>query len=65
MGFVNLGAQLSGFVAPALIGIIVDVTGNFNYAFWMLIGFAIVCLVTISTIRIKKDPEQQSLPKAL
>ena len=65
MGFVNLGAQLSGFVAPALIGIIVDVTGNFNYAFWMLIGFAIVCLITISTIRIKKDPEQQSLSKAL
>lgn len=58
MGFVNVGGQLAGFLAPTLIGFIFDASGSFDMAFWMLIGFAIVCLIAIITFRITKHPEQ-------
>ena len=54
MGFVNVGGQLAGFLTPALIGFIVDATGSFDLAFWMLIAFAVVSLISISTVRIAK-----------
>ncbi|MFB7157783.1 MFS transporter [Lysinibacillus sp. NPDC056232] len=58
MGFVNVGGQLAGFLAPTLIGFIFDASGSFDMAFWMLIGFAIVCLIAIITFRTTKQPEQ-------
>ena len=58
MGFVNVGGQLAGFFAPTIIGFIVDASGSFDMAFWMLIGFAIVCLIAIWTFRTQKHPER-------
>ncbi|MEH7345059.1 MFS transporter [Bacillus sp. JJ1532] len=59
MGFVNVGGQLAGFFAPTIIGFIVDASGSFDMAFWMLIGFAIVCLIAICTFRTTEQPEQE------
>ncbi|MED3564207.1 MFS transporter [Bacillus xiapuensis] len=55
MGIANTGGQLAGFVTPMAIGFIVDAfNGSFNAAFWMLIGFAIVCIVALLTLSDKK-----------
>ncbi|MEH7523067.1 MFS transporter [Bacillus sp. JJ1503] len=55
MGIANTGGQLAGFVTPMAIGFIVDAfNGSFHAAFWMLIGFSIVCIVTLLTISDKK-----------
>ncbi|MEH7123665.1 MFS transporter [Bacillus sp. JJ1773] len=55
MGIANTGGQLAGFVTPMAIGFIVDAfNGSFHAAFWMLIGFSIVCIVSLLTISDKK-----------
>ncbi|MFD0826819.1 MFS transporter [Neobacillus sp. M.A.Huq-85] len=55
MGIVNTGGQLAGFVTPMAIGFIVDAfNGSFNAAFWMLIGFAIICILALLTLSDKK-----------
>jgi MFS transporter, ACS family, glucarate transporter len=55
MGFVNTGGQLAGFITPMVIGFIVDAfNGSFDAAFWMLIGFAIICIGAIMTINLDK-----------
>lgn len=57
MGFVNVGGQLAGFFAPTLIGLIVDTSGSFDMAFWMLIGFAVVCLIAVCTFKTVEQPD--------
>ncbi|WP_026576953.1 MFS transporter [Bacillus sp. UNC438CL73TsuS30] len=55
MGIVNTGGQLAGFVTPMAIGFIVDAfNGSFNAAFWMLIGFAIICILALLNLSDKK-----------
>lgn len=54
MGLVNTGGQLAGFVTPLAIGLIVDIFGSFNAAFWMLIVFAFICAVSLLTINYDK-----------
>lgn len=47
-GFVNTGAQLAGFLTPMLIGFLVDASGgSYNTAFLMLIGFAVICSISL------------------
>ncbi|WP_260286415.1 MFS transporter [Peribacillus aracenensis] len=64
MGFVNVGGQLAGFIAPMVIGFIVDKSGSFDLAFWMLIAAAVLCMITISTIRTKKKIERPAFQEA-
>ena len=54
MGLVNTGGQLAGLVTPLAIGLIVDIFGSFNAAFWMLIVFAFICAVSLLTINYDK-----------
>lgn len=55
MGIANTGGQLAGFIAPMAIGFIVDAFhGSFNAAFWMLIGFSIICIGALLTMNDKK-----------
>ncbi|KAB2330758.1 MFS transporter [Cytobacillus depressus] len=51
MGFVSFGGQLAGFITPIAIGFIVELSdGSFDAAFWLLIGFAIVCMLSFITL---------------
>lgn len=55
MGIANTGGQLAGFVTPMAIGFMVDAfNGSFDAAFWMLIGFALICIVSIVTLNDQK-----------
>ncbi|WP_233711200.1 MFS transporter [Lederbergia citrisecunda] len=54
MGFVSFGGQLAGFVTPIAIGFIVELSrGSFDTAFWLLIGFAIICTLSFISLMIK------------
>ncbi|WP_213424215.1 MFS transporter [Bhargavaea massiliensis] len=56
MGIANTGGQLAGFATPMAIGFVVDAfDGSFNAAFWMLITFALICIVAILTMRNKGE----------
>lgn len=51
MGFVSFGGQLAGFVTPIAIGFIVEASkGSFDAAFWLLIGFAILCTLSFISL---------------
>lgn len=55
MGVVNTGGQLAGFVTPMAIGFMVDAfNGSFDAAFWMLIGFAVICIIALLTLNDQK-----------
>lgn len=55
MGIANTGGQLAGFVMPMAIGFMVDAfNGSFDAAFWMLIGFALICIVSLVTLNDQK-----------
>ncbi len=55
MGIANTGGQLAGFVTPMAIGFMVDAfNGSFDAAFWMLIGFALICIVSLVTLNDQK-----------
>lgn len=55
MGFVSFGGQLAGFVTPIAIGFIVEASkGSFDAAFWLLIGFAIICTLSFISLVMKK-----------
>ena len=59
MGIANTGGQLAGFVTPMLIGFLVDAfNGSFQVAFFMLVGFAIICIVSLLTLNDKKGALQ-------
>lgn len=55
MGIANTGGQLAGFITPMAIGFMVDAfNGSFDAAFWMLIGFALICIVSLVTLNDQK-----------
>ncbi|MGD2197831.1 MFS transporter [Lysinibacillus fusiformis] len=55
MGIANTGGQLAGFVTPMAIGFMVDAfNGSFDAAFGMLIGFALICIVSLVTLNDQK-----------
>lgn len=55
MGIANTGGQLAGFVTPMAIGFMVDAfNGSFDAAFWMLIGFAVICIIALLTLNDQK-----------
>jgi len=55
MGVANTGGQLAGFVTPMAIGFMVDAfNGSFDAAFWMLIGFAAICIISLLTLNDQK-----------
>lgn len=55
MGIANTGGQLAGFVTLMAIGFMVDAfNGSFDAAFWMLIGFALICIVSLVTLNDQK-----------
>lgn len=55
MGVANTGGQLAGFVTPLAIGFIVQMfNGSYDAAFWMLIIFAIICMVSLLTLNYQK-----------
>lgn len=55
MGIANTGGQLAGFITPLAIGFIVQMfNGSYDAAFWMLIIFAIICMVSLLTLNYRK-----------
>ncbi|EJL30663.1 MFS transporter [Brevibacillus sp. BC25] len=55
MGIVNTGGQLAGFITPMAIGFIVEAfNGSFDAAFWMLIGFAVICIGALLSLNYEK-----------
>jgi len=55
MGVANTGGQLAGFITPLAIGFIVQMfNGSYDAAFWMLIIFAIICMVSLLTLNYRK-----------
>ncbi|MGE7840967.1 MFS transporter [Lysinibacillus sp. NPDC093712] len=55
MGVANTGGQLAGFVTPMAIGFMVDAfDGSFDAAFWMLIAFAGICIISLLTLNDQK-----------
>lgn len=54
IGVVNFGGQVAGFLAPILIGIVVQTTHSFAGAFLMLTAFALLSFVASLTIRTKQ-----------
>jgi MFS family permease len=51
-GMVNFGGQVAGFVAPAIIGLLVSATGNYDAVFGFLIVATAFALVTSLSIRL-------------
>lgn len=55
-GFINMAGQIAAFVAPILIGYLVELgNGSFNYAFSLFIGAVFLSLVVILTMRTRPE----------
>lgn len=54
IGVVNFGGQLAGFLAPILIGLVIQVTHSYTAAFLVLTFFALLAFVASLTIHGKK-----------
>jgi sugar phosphate permease len=54
-GMVNFGGQVAGFVAPAVIGLLVSMTGNYNAVFMFLIAATLLALVMSLSIRLSPE----------
>ncbi|MEK4030016.1 MFS transporter [Pseudobacillus sp. FSL P4-0506] len=50
MGFINMGGQAAGFLAPLVMGFLISGFGTYNAAFWFLIAGAVVSVVAAFTI---------------
>lgn len=62
-GFINTGAQLAGFLTPMLIGFLVQASGgSYATAFIMLIGFALICSITLMFSR-RTNSDQDHTPE--
>lgn len=62
-GFINTGAQLAGFLTPMLIGFLVQASGgSYATAFIMLIGFALICSITLMFSR-RTNSDQDTTPE--
>lgn len=54
MGMANTGGQLAGFATPTIMGMMVDaMDGSYNYAFWLLVVFAIICIISVMSLSVK------------
>lgn len=58
IGVVNFGGQVAGFLAPILIGLVVQATHSFTGAFLMLTAFALLSFVASLTINTKPAAER-------
>lgn len=58
IGVVNFGGQVAGFIAPLLIGVVVQATRSYSMAFLVLIGFALLAFVSSLTIRLKANSQK-------
>jgi nitrate/nitrite transporter NarK len=56
-GMVNFGGQVAGFVAPAVIGLLVSITGNYNAVFGFLIVATAFAFITSLTIRLSPEAD--------
>ena len=54
IGVVNFGGQLAGFLAPILIGLVIQGTHSYTAAFLVLSFFALLSFVSSLTIHGKK-----------
>ncbi|WP_245799144.1 MFS transporter [Virgibacillus siamensis] len=54
MGFVNMGGQIAGFLAPLAMGVLIDGFGTYNAAFWFLIGGGVLSMIAAFTISKEK-----------
>ncbi|USG65066.1 MFS transporter [Brevibacillus ruminantium] len=51
-GVINFGAQLAGLITPMAIGFIVDAFhGSFEMAFWFMIAFDLICMLSFLILR--------------
>ncbi|MNI35172.1 putative sulfoacetate transporter SauU [compost metagenome] len=61
MGMVNTGGQLAGFIVPTAIGLMVDAfDGAYDAAFWMLIGFTLICGAALLGLNYSKGAVQET-----
>ncbi|RXV66051.1 MFS transporter [Burkholderia stabilis] len=58
-GMVNFGGQVAGFVAPAVIGLLIAVTGNYDAVFGFLIVATAFAFVTSLSIRLSPDADSR------
>lgn len=54
-GMVNFGGQVAGFVAPAVIGLLVSITGNYDTVFGFLIVATAFAVITSLSIRLAPE----------
>lgn len=59
IGMINFGGQSAGFIAPMVIGFLVQATGDFTSAFNFLIAMTALSVVVAATIRVR--PSQLAL----
>jgi sugar phosphate permease len=65
-GFVNTGAQFAGVLTPMLIGFLVDAfNGSYYAGFIMLVGFALLCGISLLLIRSPKNVSVDIASKAV
>lgn len=56
-GMVNFGGQVAGFVAPAVIGVLVSVTGSYDSVFTFLIAATALAFVVSLSIRLTQETD--------
>jgi ACS family tartrate transporter-like MFS transporter len=54
-GFINLIANLGGFVGPYMVGFLTDYTGNYSAGVYLMVSTAILSAVVASQIRPKAN----------
>ena len=59
-GFVNFGGQVGGFIAPIVIGFIVDATESFTGGFLFMIGSLVLGAISVFTLRKNKSQNKES-----
>ncbi|MFJ7308897.1 MFS transporter [Peribacillus frigoritolerans] len=65
-GFINTGAQFAGVLTPMLIGFLVDAfNGSYNAGFILLVGFALLCGISLLLIRSSKNVSVDIASKAV
>lgn len=61
MGFVNMGGQVAGFLAPLVMGFLIGGFGTYNAAFWFLIGGGLLAVIAALTIGNEKEgPDEET-----
>ena len=50
-GFINMAGQIAGFIAPLLLGYLIQTTGSYYMAFMVLSGSPIIAALIAATIK--------------